>query len=113
MFAMPWKESRIMDERVKFFAEVLKGERKSKNYASSMEFQGRLATNGLNDTRKPDRKDWRISGGGRKAVLMQRRIRSLKKFSNCVTSIQLGEHANFGRNWNKGRVTRTGPQPAR
>ncbi|HEY3936184.1 MAG TPA: helix-turn-helix domain-containing protein, partial [Bryobacteraceae bacterium] len=30
MFAMPWKESRIVDERVKFVAEVLKGERKIK-----------------------------------------------------------------------------------
>jgi transposase-like protein len=25
---MPWKESRVMDERIKFVAEVLKGERK-------------------------------------------------------------------------------------
>lgn len=30
MFAMPWKESRAVDERVKFVAEVLKGERKIK-----------------------------------------------------------------------------------
>jgi hypothetical protein len=30
MFAMPWKEGRIVDERVKFVAEVLKGERKIK-----------------------------------------------------------------------------------
>jgi transposase-like protein len=30
MSSMPWKESRIVDERVKFVAEVLKGERKIK-----------------------------------------------------------------------------------
>jgi transposase-like protein len=30
MFAMPWKESRVVDERVKSVAEMLEGERKIK-----------------------------------------------------------------------------------
>ncbi len=96
MIAMPWKESRIVDERVKFVAEVLKGERKITELCQQYAIQGRLATNGLNGTKKPGRKDWKTLGGDRKAVRTRRQSRLLKRFWNCDTSIRPGVHGSSG-----------------
>jgi hypothetical protein len=49
---MPWRECNVIDERVKFVARLLEGERWRRCAVSSM-YRARLATRSLNGMRTP------------------------------------------------------------
>jgi transposase len=70
---MPWKESRIVNERVKFLADVLKGEESITELCLHCAISRKTGYKWMARFQETDLPDWKIWGTGRKAVLTPRR----------------------------------------
>lgn len=54
---MPWKETRVADERLQFIAEVLSCEATIADLCAALEYRGKLAISGRNGTRSVEPQD--------------------------------------------------------
>ena len=79
---MPWKESRIVDERIKFIADILGGDHNMTelcqiyNISRKTGYNGKPAISGSSGFRNLERLDWKSWTDDRKTVLMRHRTGS-------------------------------------